>query len=112
MDEKTIRRDAKFAEAVEIYEALHPETKHGASGRRGSGKGESVSKNDNVTFSEDTAAKTGKSRRTIERAVALGESARHGHASCVAIALNESEDLIPFHRVKRRPGAFNDHATT
>lgn len=56
----------------EIYEALHPETKHGgAPGKAGGGK---QAKGDKVSsFADDTAAKTGKSSRTVKRAVAVAE---------------------------------------
>ncbi len=54
----------------EIYEALHPETKKGAQGGRGGKKNES----DNLSFSKDTAAKTGKSERTVQRQVAVAEN--------------------------------------
>jgi hypothetical protein len=48
-----------------LYEALHPETKHGgASGKSGGGK---KPKDDKLSsFAADTAAKTGTSRRTTE----------------------------------------------
>jgi len=61
-----------LARRKEIYEALHPETKRGAVGRRGSGKGETVSESDKLSFSDDTAAHTGTTSRTVERAVELG----------------------------------------
>jgi hypothetical protein len=54
-------------------EALHPETRHGAQGRRGSGDGETVSKTDNLSFSEDTARHTGQSTRNVQRDVALSK---------------------------------------
>ena len=59
----------------EIYEALHPETKQGAQGGRGSGEGAWVEErqDDVLSFAEDTASQTGKSRRTVERAVEVAE---------------------------------------
>lgn len=59
-----------LARRKEIYEALHPETKHG-----GNRKGEksSCQNGDLKTFVQDTAKKTGKSERTIHRDVAVGE---------------------------------------
>ena len=50
-----------------IYLAIHPETKKGAVGRRGSGKGETVSESDNLSFTDDAASKTGVSSRTVRR---------------------------------------------
>ena len=71
--------DAEIADVISrrkaIYERLHPETKQG--GDRQSE--EAKSKRQNVvltdgapTFTEDTAAKTGKDKRTIERAARRG----------------------------------------
>jgi len=71
---KRKRRAKALARRKAIYLALHPETKHGAMGRRGSGPKARISKNDKLSFSEDTASKTGRSRRSIERDVALGEA--------------------------------------
>jgi ParB family chromosome partitioning protein len=80
IDENILRvnlTEAQYGKALkrrkELYEALHPETKRGATGRRGSGKGETVSRSDSLSFTDDTAAKTGTSRRTVERSVALAE---------------------------------------
>jgi len=59
----------------EIYEALHPETKKGAQGGGKNGKGtRKRTESDKMSFSEDTAAKTGKSKRTVERAVAAAQN--------------------------------------
>lgn len=52
-----------------IYLALHPETKKGAVNQH-----TKDSLSDTMSFSKDTADKTGKSSRTIERDVALGEA--------------------------------------
>jgi ParB family chromosome partitioning protein len=77
IDENLIRSELTMLERSEflamrkaIYECLHPETKvGGAPGKAGGGK---VAKNDKMaSFVEDTAAKTGFSKRTIERGVAL-----------------------------------------
>jgi N6-adenosine-specific RNA methylase IME4 len=68
IDENLIRADLSPAERAlhigrrkELYEKAHPETKHGAVGRRGKS-----SKNEN-SYVEDTAAWTGKGRSTIAR---------------------------------------------
>ncbi len=68
IDESLIRRDRTPAQRSELiakrkaaYEAVHPETKHGATGGRGK-------KDANLaSFTSDTAAKTGKPQRTIRR---------------------------------------------
>ncbi len=52
-----------------IYVALHPETRQGAQGRRGSGEGEYVSKSEVSSFSEDAAKKLGVAPRTIDMTV-------------------------------------------
>ena len=49
-----------------IYEAIHPETKHGATGR-GRPKEKSSHNENSISFAEDTAAKTGRSRPSIYR---------------------------------------------
>jgi ParB/RepB/Spo0J family partition protein len=68
IDENLIRADLSPAERKlhiarrkELYEKIHPETKHGAVGRRGKS-----SQNEN-SYVEDTARKTGKGRSTIAR---------------------------------------------
>lgn len=79
LDENLIRKKfSKMEEArhlrrrKQLYEARHPETKKGgAPGKSGGGK---KAKSDNLSsFAEDTAQKTGKSRRSVERDVELGE---------------------------------------
>jgi N6-adenosine-specific RNA methylase IME4 len=62
-----------LAESKMIYIELFPETKQGASGRRGSGKKEYVSKTDNLSFSDETAKQTGLSDRTVRRKTARAE---------------------------------------
>jgi ParB family transcriptional regulator, chromosome partitioning protein len=78
IDENLIRNELseleqalQLAERKEIYEALHPETKHG-----GDRKSKEKSKRHDValkTFAEDTAKKTGKSKRTVERKARVGK---------------------------------------
>jgi ParB family chromosome partitioning protein len=75
--ELTAAQEAKqLARRKEIYEALHPETKKGVAGAKASnrkqGKGQDDT-SDNMSFASDTATKTGKTKRTVERSVALGE---------------------------------------
>ena len=68
IDENLVRADLSPAERKvhifrrkEIYEAAHPETKHGAVGRGGK------SSNSENSFVDDTAKKTGRGRSTIAR---------------------------------------------
>jgi ParB family transcriptional regulator, chromosome partitioning protein len=51
----------------EIYERLHPETKHGAVGRKGK------SARSEQSFVQDTAEKTGQGRSTVQRKVTRGK---------------------------------------
>jgi ParB family chromosome partitioning protein len=83
IDENILRvnlTEAQYGKALkrrkELYEALHPETKHGGKpgrtdGKRGKIKSDKLSSL--ISFAADTAAKTGTSRRTVERSVALAE---------------------------------------
>lgn len=79
IDENLIRHELdELQESVQIfrrkqiYETLYPQTRNGANGRRGSGNGAMISRNDKLTFSEDTADKMSKSRRVVERKVLIG----------------------------------------
>ena len=79
IDENILRlnlTEAQYGKALkrrkELYEALHPQTKKGGDVKSEAAK----SKRQNValiSFAADTAAKTGTSRRTVERSVALAE---------------------------------------
>lgn len=59
----------------QLYEALHPETKKGTAGSMGSNRanGRTKAANDTLSFAADTAQTAGVSRRSIERAVEVGE---------------------------------------
>ena len=68
IDENLIRADLSPAERKahigrrkEIYEAAHPETKHGAVGRGGK------SSKDEISFVDDTGHKTGRGRSSVAR---------------------------------------------
>ena len=63
-----------LARRKKIYEALHPETKHG--GDRCSAKSKTTNCRDASTksFAEDTAEKMGVSPRTVERSVQIAEN--------------------------------------
>ena len=59
-------RAEHLARRKEIYEALHPETKHGgAPGKAGGGKEPLAKSAPSASFAKDTAARTGLSTRTI-----------------------------------------------
>jgi hypothetical protein len=60
------------ARRKEAYEALHPETKHGAVGN-GREKGRQLGDSTSDRFTADTAAKTGESERTVQRNAERGE---------------------------------------
>jgi len=78
----------------EIYEELHPDTKNGAQGGGKKGKGtKRKTENDTMSFSQDTAAKTGKSRSTVERKELIGEK--------LPISVTKEHVLIAgYHRLK------------
>lgn len=67
-------RDKQLARRKEIYEAIYPETKQG--GDRKSEEAKSKRHNDALipSFTEDTAAKTGVSDRTVERSIQRAEA--------------------------------------
>lgn len=74
IDENLFRRElgaldraVSLAERQEVYLQLHPETARGVAG----GLARQGSASDILSFAEETAERTGFSRRTIERAVAL-----------------------------------------
>jgi N6-adenosine-specific RNA methylase IME4 len=69
-----LERAEQLAERKAIYEALHPETRHG--GDRRSERAQSKRQDGDLIqpFSESAAAQTGTSRRTVERAVRIAES--------------------------------------
>jgi len=80
IDENLIRNELteleqslQIAERKEIYEAIHKETKKG--GDRGNQHtGGKARQSDKMSFSQDTAKKTGKSKRTVERKAQVGKA--------------------------------------
>lgn len=66
-----LERGEHLARRKEIYEALHPETKHGGDRKSSESKGQDVHLI--PAFSEDAALKTGQSARTIRRAVKVAD---------------------------------------
>lgn len=80
IDENLIRNELNLLERAEhlarrkeIYEAIHPEARHGASGGWHNNKGASLEK-DTLSFSSDAAAKLNVSPRTVRRDVKIGTS--------------------------------------
>jgi N6-adenosine-specific RNA methylase IME4 len=83
IDENLIRADLSPAEQAlhygrrkELYDALHPETKHGGAPGAGKGKGKKkrLEGSQNENFVKETAQKTGKSRATVARDVARAKN--------------------------------------
>ena len=64
-----MERARALARRKEIYEIKHPETRAGVAG----GKARQGSAAVKMTFAEDAADKTGKSRSAVERSVRIGE---------------------------------------
>jgi len=71
-----LEQSQALARRKAIYEELHPETKFGNSQATGSNRvqGRHVSAKLAPTFAEDTAAKTGKGRRTVQREAKIGQN--------------------------------------
>jgi ParB family chromosome partitioning protein len=76
VDENLARAELKEAERARflarrkvLYEAKHPETKHHVAG----GKARQKSASANLSFAADTAARTGRSVRSVQRAVCRAE---------------------------------------
>ena len=68
-----LEENLALARRKEIFEKLHPETK-AVTKRGGLGRGKKTNdKMSPVSFTEDTAAKIGTTRRTIERKVEIGQ---------------------------------------
>jgi N6-adenosine-specific RNA methylase IME4/ParB-like chromosome segregation protein Spo0J len=74
-------RAVHIAERKRVYEELHPETKHGATGRRGK-RGANL-----APFSTDTAAKFERSKRSVER-----DATRANHIPQIATLIGTSLD--------------------
>jgi N6-adenosine-specific RNA methylase IME4 len=67
-----LERGEELARRKEIYEAIHPETKS-VRDRGGPGRGNKNERHDVASFSDDTAAKTGQSPRTVQRVVKVAD---------------------------------------
>lgn len=80
IDENLIRSDLtqleqsiQIARRKEIYEQLHPETRHGAVGRGGK-KSRHLVDSLPERFTKDTSKKTGKTERTVQRQAKIGKT--------------------------------------
>jgi N6-adenosine-specific RNA methylase IME4 len=99
IDENLIRGELSPAERAihiaarkRLYEAIHPETKHGGAPGAGRGKRKRSEESQIGTFVSDTAAKTGKSRTAVAR-----DTTRAKHipalADAVGTSLDQGEEL-------------------
>lgn len=109
IDENLIRNNGteleqcmSLARRKEIYLELHPETKHGAQGGGNKGNGTKVkTENDTMSFSDDTSKKTGKSKRTTERKVSIGEKLGGMQDAIKAAGIDDSQkDLTDLAKLK------------
>lgn len=68
------QRAAHIAERKRIYETLHPETKHGATGKhRPKSQSRQFGETENDRFTTDVAEKTGMPERSVQRDAMRGE---------------------------------------
>ncbi len=77
---------AALARRKEIYEALHPETRHGGAGR-GRPKKSPQNEDSNAptpSFTQDTARQTGRTPRSVQRDVAIGRAIPDDVAEAIA----------------------------
>ena len=73
VDLTELERAEHLARRKDVYEARHPETRHGVAGavaKHGTGA------DDNLSFAADTASKTGIGEREIQRAVRRATNSR------------------------------------
>jgi ParB family chromosome partitioning protein len=89
-------RAIHIAERKRLYEEMHPETKHGATGGTNKGKSRSEVANfaTSVTerFTADTAKKTGTSERKVQLDAARGEKI-DAIKKVVGTSLDKGEEL-------------------
>jgi N6-adenosine-specific RNA methylase IME4 len=96
IDENLIRCDLSPAERAlhvarrkELYEKLHPETRHGATGR---GRAKSRQNDDSIRFTKDAASKTGRSERTVQREIERAAKIS-GLADVIGTPLDAADEL-------------------
>lgn len=98
IDENLCRAELSPTEAAyqtsrrkEIYEALHPETKHGAAGA--AGRWDAVANYATASFTADAAAKTGRAERTIRQDAARGEALGEALKDIAGTSLDKGVEL-------------------
>jgi hypothetical protein len=110
IDENLIRANLTPAEEAahmgrrkQLYERLHPETKHGAVGRRGKRSQNATPSEPADAFIDDIAKKTGKHRATIARKTARARKV----AVLSDVGVRRAEDIAPaFEALKGRAEAL------
>jgi hypothetical protein len=122
IDENLARGELSAAERAnhigtrkEIYERLHPETRHGAApGKSGGGK-KAAKEPNSGSFAKDTATKTGRSKSSI-----LADATRADHIPdidrVVGTSLDQGEELDALAKLTlphtRRPSALLEQRST
>lgn len=89
-----LEESLQIARRKEIYEIKHPATKQGTKGGWNNNKTEKL-ENDIVSFSSDTAKKTGKNKRTVERKASVGKKLKQKAAKIKGTTIEDSQkDLL------------------
>lgn len=108
IDENLIRNNGteleqgiSLARRKEIYLELHPETAKNVAGGKAGGNGREKVANDTMSFATDTSKKTGKSKRTTERKVSIGEKLGGMQDAIKAAGIDDSQkDLTELAKLK------------
>jgi ParB family chromosome partitioning protein len=96
----TLEHAEQVARRKEIYETLHPETRHG----NGPGRGRREKKrNEFGSFADDTASKTGRTARTIQQAVQIARSLSDNRTKELIRLLPIADKKIELLRLMRLP---------
>lgn len=100
IDENLCRADLSKAERAlltakrkELYERENPETRHGAVGKHRPKSQSRQNGDSDERFTKDTATKTGKPERTIQRDAARGEAIGDSLTKIVGTSLDEGKEL-------------------
>ncbi|MCD9821161.1 ParB N-terminal domain-containing protein [Bradyrhizobium japonicum] len=101
IDENLIRRDLTAAQRAKLvarrkaaYEAVHPEAKHGgAPAKKGGGKASRAKDAKSASFADDTATKTGRSKRAVAQDAARGEALRDDLDRVAGTSLDKGTEL-------------------
>lgn len=102
IDENLVRNDLHWLEQdrqlkrrKQIYEELHPETKHNAKFKGNQFSSNGIIPSEQKTFSEDTADKLGQSQSNIQKSVARGEKIIEGiEEDIIALDITKTEGTI------------------